>query len=150
MTEAYQGPMPHHEWVLTRLLRLSREACPRLRAGFPPGPSRWYVDSGPVTVTGPSGGGFCPWGNGATPEEALRAVWEFILQNLASPERFLLIYSCPPNVPIPGDGPQVWVRWNAERDDWEDVPPTPEMLKAWGIPPDRIRSYREHRCLQRR
>lgn len=146
--EEHPGPVPEDEWILTRLMRLDRRACPRLRAAFCPGPSRWYVDCGRIVLAGPQGG-FCSlFGNGETPQVALLDTWKKILENLRIHGWFLLIYACPPNVSIPGDDPQVWVRWNAELDDWEDVSPLPELLELRAVPRERIRSYQEHRCLQ--
>lgn len=79
--------------------------------------------------------------NGSTPEQALERMWDTVIRRSGNPEVFFLKYSCPPNVSIPGDDPQVWVRWSAERDDWMDIEPTAEMLRLRGIPADRIHPY---------
>jgi hypothetical protein len=137
------------EQVMERLMRLDRRACVRMRDTFPPGPSRWYVWSGHIQVTGATGGGYAPGESGDSPESAIIRTWGQIMAITDDPGTFFLRFNCQDNVPIPGDDPQVWVRWDEETDDWVDVKPTAEMLAAHCVPADRVRSYAEQRYLDR-
>ena len=137
------------EQIMERLMRLDKWACVRMRDSFPPGPSRWYVSPGRVQVTSAGGGGYAPGRSGDSPESAIIGTWEEIMAIADNPDAFFLRFNCQNNVPIPGDDPQVWVRWNRDKDNWEDAKPTSEMLAIRGIPADRVRSYAEQRCLDR-
>lgn len=108
---------------------------------------RWYVELPRVSwVSEPrdAGGSNLPdfEYSGATPEEALFNMWESMIHYMARhPTGFLLLYTCPDNVSIPGDTPQAWVRWSIAREQWEDVTPTPELLAARNVPNGRIYPY---------
>lgn len=131
-----------YEEMLERLMRLDRdEIAIRMRLEFPPGDRRWYLWSGRLQVTCTIGGGWAPSADGSTPQEAVINTWNDLMQEFQNPDRFLVRYNCASNVPIPGDEPQVWVRWDNQQDDWVDVPPTPEMLSHHRIPADRIKLY---------
>jgi hypothetical protein len=95
------------------------------------------------------GGCDAPGADGDSPTNAILNTWKQIMELSKSEEKFFLRYNCPSNVPIPGNDPQVWVRWNAATDDWEDVTPTPEMLAIRSTPADRVRTYSEQRRIDR-
>lgn len=133
--------------IMSHLQHLSKDACVRTRPGFHHGSSKWYVDIPRIVVTSlnhPSFSNFVNDSNGATPQEAIINTWNFILKISLDPNRFLMFYYCPPNVPIPGNDPQVWVRWSEVKCDWEDVSPTPKSLADRGITAYRILPLAEH------
>ena len=105
---------------------------------------RWYVEL-PGVVWAFAEGAFLTLVHGfegPTPDDALTNAWTKLMETqIEQPLNFLMLYTCPSNVPIPGNTPQAWVRWNIEREEWEDVVPTAETLEAWGIPADRIFPY---------
>ncbi len=75
---------------------------------------------------------------GVTQEEAWLAAWEVVLEYSKAP-KFLIRHNCVSGVYLyDQELAQVWVRWNRGR--WEDVPATDDMLRAWKIPLDLIRS----------
>lgn len=130
-----------HEAILERLMRLDPRTCMRMRPTHQR-PNRWYVDIGSVAVSLLSSSAWAGFfENGSTPEEALERTWAAIIGRSAESSLFFLKYHCPSNVPIPGDDPQVWVRWSEERDDWVDVEPTATALQVRNIPADRIHPY---------
>lgn len=111
------------------------------RPDFPSGPSKWHVILSGVVVGGIHRGGFSSsittdCDSGATPEDAIRNVWNGVLKLAKNEELALVRFNCPANVPIPGEDPQVWVRWNSELDDWEDAP-------VKGLPAEMLRPYKE-------
>jgi len=133
------------EEMMDRMARICRRRnCSlRTRPDFPSGPSKWYVVLSGVDVSFPNTGGSISsiTGNcdsGSTPEEAVRNVWQGILALENDKECALRRYNCPDNVPIPGEDPQVWVRWNSQKDDWEDVPVSPSI-----VPPEKLRTYKD-------
>ena len=137
------------EEIMERLMRLDmRGTSVRMRDSFPPGPSRWYVSMDKVLRSGFSGGCGSFFGNGSTPELAAQNLWEQIVE-CQQTDSFFLRHNCKPNENVPGDGPQVWVRWNDEKDDWEDVIPTSAALAGHGIETDRIRTWLEQRSIDR-
>ena len=131
--------------LLERIMRLDKRACIRIRRDFSSDSQRrWYLDMGSVVICSPTVGGWCSITNGgATPEEAILDAWKLILTN-STQDRFFLRYHCEPSENVPGNGPQVWVRWSQEKDDWEDYAPTEQALIAHHIPADRIRPYADH------
>lgn len=139
------------EAILERLMRLDPRACVRIRPNFPSGPSRWYVDLGSVVAAHLAVRGWSDFfKDGRTPEEALENIWRAIIAKSDQAGSFFLRYGdCKPDEPIPGAGPQAWVRWSQEVNDWVDVPPTTEALAKRNIPADRIRSYRDRMWIQR-
>ncbi len=143
--------IPTYELILERLLRLDKEASVRLRPTFKSGPMRWYVYMGSVVMGGLTSGGFCSVDphecSGSTPQKALLNTWNEVLRQSRG-QGFFLRFDCNPKDIIPGNRPQVWVRWSEKKDDWEDVPVTPEALAVHRIPPERILPYREHTWMQ--
>jgi hypothetical protein len=135
--------MTRLEEIMERLMRLCRRTSINMRDSFPPGPNRWYISQS-VHVTAFTGGyaSFGAHQSGSSPEEAAEKYWAEIT-GVQSPDFFLCRTTCKPDVNIPGDTPQVWVRWNHTIDDWEDVLPTEESLKKLGIPADRIIPWKE-------
>lgn len=131
-----------HEAILERLMRLDPKACVRMRPTYQR-PARWYVFLGSVVAASRVLGQwtYTFFENGCTPEEALENTWAAILKMSATADGCFLRYRCTGDVPIPGDEPQVWVRWSEEADDWVDVVPNAEALRARNIPADRIRPY---------
>lgn len=112
----------------------------------PDDPRRWYMDLPRVSwipVSGAGSGALCDFDDdGPTPEDALRNMWAATIRFMTRcPEGFMQLCTCPDNVPIPGDTPQAWVRWNIGREQWEDVVPTPSLLAAMRVPADRIFPY---------
>jgi hypothetical protein len=104
---------------------------------------------GNVMITTLINGGYCPPdGDGSTPEEAAQNLWKEIT-GLYAPDFFLVRYNCKSDVPIPGDEPQVWVRWNSAKDDWENVAPTVAALAKHSIDANRIRTYQEQKAIDR-
>ena len=138
------------EEIMEILMRLDRHGtCIRMRDLSFPASKRWYVSVGMVTTSSLSGGGYCPpWGEGTTPYEAAQNMWTEITGH-HDPDSFFIRFNCKLDVPIPGDDPQVWVRWSSEKDDWEDVLPTQEALAKHCIPRDRIRTYQEQKAIDR-
>lgn len=135
--------MTELEKIMERLMRLDRRTLIGMRDSFPPGPNRWFISQS-VYLTG-FNGGYCPLGvhqSGSSPEEAAKKYWDQIT-SVQDPGRFLCRITCKSDVNIPGNTPQVWVRWNQTMDDWEDVPPTEESLKRLGIPADRIIPWKQ-------
>ena len=136
------------EEIMTRITALHRSAAIHFRPKYP-AMITWSADPGPVVMGSLSAGGWCSFfGNGTTPEGAVRNLWDQVLLESAEPSRFFLIFNSLPNEKIPGDEPQVWVRWNSRNNEWEDVLPTPEALALRGIPADRIRAFAEHHRIQ--
>ena len=135
------------EEIMERLMRLDRiGVCIHMRDSFPPGPHRWYIEAGRVSVSSLTSGGYCfSWGEGATPEEAAQNIWMNIISR--PPDSIFIRYNCESNVLIPGKEPQVWVRWNDAIDDWEDVVPTGSALAKHGITRDRIRTYQQQKSI---
>jgi hypothetical protein len=79
--------------------------------------------------------------SGASPQEAVLNTWNRIT-NLTN--SFPLVrYFCKPDESIPGNGPQVWVSWNSEKDDWEDV--TPPRNDWMADKASEIRPYADHK-----
>jgi len=138
------------EEIMERLMRLDRSGTSiHMRDSFPPGPNRWFISQS-VYLTGFSGG-YCPLGvheSGSSPEEAAEKYWAEITR-VQDPDTFLCRITCKSDVPIPGETPRVWVRWNQAMDDWEDVAPTAEALKKLNIPAERIRPYKQQRAYDR-
>ena len=130
--------MVRFEQIMEYLMRLDIKTSIRMRDSFPPGPRRWYISQS-VYLSGFTGG-YCLLGNygsGSSPKEAIEKYWDEIIK-LRQEDRFLCRITCKPDVNIPGDSPQVWVRWNHVINNWEDVSPTEESLKVLGIPSGRI------------
>ncbi len=107
----------------------------------------WYVELGPVVLSSLE---VNSWSNdialegGPTSGAALMAMWNAVKKMSLDPNKFFLLYSCPPDAVIPGDMPQAWVRRNLTGDCWEDVEPTEKALRIHGIPRDRLVSYKHH------
>jgi hypothetical protein len=142
--------MTRIEEIMERLMRLDRPGTSiKMRDSFPPGPSRWYISQS-VYLTG-FRGGYGPLGvyqSGSSPEETAEKYWAEIT-GVQDPNSFLCRITCKSDVNIPGETPQVWVRWNKERDDWEDLVPTPEQLEHLNLPVERIRPYKLQRAYDR-
>lgn len=132
------------EGIMDRLSRICRhqKCCVTVRPKFPSGPGKWYVSLSGVDVAFMRGGSTscitADCDSGATPEDAIRNVWNGVLALANNQTCALRRYNCPSNVPLPGDEPQVWVRWNSQLDDWVDVQP-PESV----VPTEKLRSYKE-------
>ena len=112
------------EEIMERLLRICPQATIAMRPKFPSGPYKWCVST-PLLVyggieTGGYGGVFVHDESGATPEETLQNTWKGVLSMAENKNIALVRLNCPRDVNIPGDEPQVWVRWNFEKDDWEE------------------------------
>jgi hypothetical protein len=84
--------------------------------------------------------------NGKTPEEAIRRTWEYVTSEKARGFPFVR-YFCKPDESVPGTGPQVWVRWNEKKDDWEDV--TPSENDWWAKVASEIIPYSHYSWAQR-
>ncbi|MFA5838543.1 MAG: hypothetical protein WC849_01200 [Candidatus Paceibacterota bacterium] len=131
----------HYEEIMERLNRLSTASI-NMRDGFSVfSDSRWYASMDNVTCSGKSGGSSSFCGNGYTPESAVQNLWEEVLKNEKRDGLFLRKHSCPNNVNIPGNDPQIWVRWNSKKDDWENVTPSQKDLESHRIPEDRVIKY---------
>ncbi len=123
--------------IMERLGRLCRLGTSiHCRPTFPICSSTWYVNMSGVQV---------PIHtidmSGASPQEAVLNTWNRIT---GLPNSFPLVrYFCKPDESIPGKGPQVWVRWNSEKDDWEDVVP-PEN-DSMAVHASEIRPYADHK-----
>jgi hypothetical protein len=129
-------------------MKLNKNVSLRYRDTFrDDDPRVWYVDQSRVVLS-LTLGGFSNMifnADGPTPDIALHRMWQAVLDYFNSnADAFFLLYSCPSNVPIPGDTPQAWVRWDDERDTWIDVIPTEQALRAHKIPTDRVVSYKHH------
>lgn len=132
------------EEIMERFGRLSRLGTSVMcRTTFPSGQSKWYVSMDgvqiPVHTMDMSG---------PTPEEAIINAWRAI----TDPQKTLTLirYFCKrKDEPIPGNGPQVWVRWNHETDDWVDVQiPDNEWHKAFASHASEIRPYAVHKIFE--
>ncbi len=126
------------EEIMERLCRLCRLGTSVMcRTTFPSGPSKWYVSMQGVGVPAHTMDM-----SGSTPEEAIKNTWQLI----ADPDKPLTLvrYFCKPDESVPGDGPQVWVRWNHVQDDWEDVVPPKDHWYASVA--SEIRTYAAHKC----
>ncbi|MEK7632414.1 MAG: hypothetical protein AAB473_01335 [Patescibacteria group bacterium] len=137
-------PAVDSDTIMRRLMQLDHGTCIRYRNTFSTDdPRRWYVSIPNCTASHPNGGfGSMGWGDGPTPQAALQASWKSVITHMTNdPRNFLLRYTCPNNVPIPGDTPQAWVRWSIEHEEWIDVEPTPEALGTRRIPRDRVLPY---------
>jgi hypothetical protein len=131
--------------IMDRLSRIchKRDCGVRIRPDFPTGPAKWYVYLSNVVTASIYAGGFCSsitndCDSGATPEDAIRNVWKAILKLEKNTQTALMRCNCAPNVPMPGEEPQVWVRWNSAIDDWVDV-----LVER--LPPEKIRTYADQR-----
>jgi len=129
--------------IMDRLSRIcyKRDCCVRTRPDFLPGPMKWYVSLSNIVVGNIEAGGACSsitqnCDSGSNPEEAIRNVWQGVLNLAKSNKVALMRFNCPSDVPVPGDEPQVWIRWNVELDDWEDVP-------VRRLSSDKLRAYRD-------
>jgi hypothetical protein len=123
------------EDIMERLSRLNRlHTSIHMRVNFPSGPKKWYVNMGFVYC-------FCMLDgfDGSSPEAAIRNAWKTVSDPNRRPV-FMRFFS-KPDEPIPGNGPQVWVRWSNEKDDWEDVEPYQDFASQ----ASEIRTYQEHR-----
>lgn len=129
--------------MMDRMARISdRQGCGvRVRPDLPPGPGKWYVHLGKVVAGSIETGGLyssialnCD--SGVTPEDAIRNTWQAILALEKSEKIAIVRYNCPSDVPIPGNDPQVWVNWNSEIDDWEDV-----VIER--LPSHKLRPYKD-------
>jgi hypothetical protein len=127
--------------IMDRLARLSRLGTSVMcRPTFPSGPKKWYVSMSGVDVPVHTGDM-----SGATPQEAIHNTWK----NVANSDRRLVLrrYFCKSDESIPGNGPQVWVRWNPDNDDWEDV--IPRRDDSFALQASEIRPYLEHKWRER-
>lgn len=125
--------------IMERLQRLSRlHTVLKTRANFPSGGSKWYVHIGFVYC-------FCSIEgfDGSTPEEAIRNTWATVTST--KHPLICMRYFCKPDEKIPGNGPQVWVKWDSEKDDWADTPPQ----KDYASYASEIRPYERHRWMER-
>lgn len=86
------------------------------------------------------------WYGGSTPEEAIRKTWETVTSEKNQNFPFVR-YFCKGNESVPGNGPQVWVRWSKEKDDWEDF--TPDAADWWATLASEIRPYSEHKWMEK-
>lgn len=130
---------------MERLGRIGKVSI-KERPGFPEGPHKWYVSMEKIVGAEISMGGSCIFpfiGNGCTPHEAAQNAWKDVLELAQSKENALMRFNCASSSPIPGEEPQVWVRWNENIDDWEDIP-------VPVLPPEQLRPYREQRSIDRR
>lgn len=128
------------EEVMERLTRVCRLGTSVMcRTTFPAGPGKWYVNMKGVrepTHTMDI--------SGSTPQNAIINAWRALTEK--SPT--LVRYFCKSDEPIPGNGPQVWVRWNHKLDDWEDV--VPEKGDSFASGASEILPYYEHRFIEKR
>lgn len=127
------------EKIMERLGRITKCASVQTRDKFRPGPSKWYVSLDSIMKGSISSGAYCTPlrdGCGSTPEEAILNTWKEVIRLSEDKQVALVRLNCRSDVPIPGKDPQVWVRWNSSRDDWEDVP-VPRLE------PEKVRSYKE-------
>lgn len=123
------------EEIMERLGRLSRlGTAVHCRTDFPPGASKWYV-----SMSGVQNNIACDAMSGESPEAAIRKTWESLALQPNPPIQFR--YFCKPDEPIPGKGPQVWVRWNQDIDDWSDVEPDKDRSRH----ASEICPYSEHK-----
>lgn len=130
------------EEIMERLCRLSRlDTGIHCRNTFPAGPSKWYVDMRGVS---------CPVHtiemSGESPDAAIQATWKVLALPKCPPT--LIRYFCAPNESVPGNGPQVWVKWDQEADDWVDV--VPPTNHRWQLLASEIRPYSDHRLSEPR
>lgn len=128
--------------IMERLERLCRLGTSIMcRPLFPISSERWYVSMSGVNVPV-----HCKDISGPTPEEAIINTWN----EISDPKKSLTLirYFCKSDEPVPGNGPQVWVRWNQELDDWEDV--VPPKNHSWAYYASEIRPYTEHKFLEAR
>lgn len=128
------------EQIIGRLMQIDRRICIRMRDRYSPGLGQWYVDMGQVMLS-VEGGGLCSCGTGGgdSPDEAIQKAWSFVFKG-SVPPHFFIRHNCELGENVPGEGPQVWFRWDKKNDGWKDVVPTAEMLNARQVPLDRIRS----------
>jgi hypothetical protein len=146
-----QNDLSADEIILSRLMRLDKHACVMMRPGFPRD-GRWYVSLGQVVVASLEGRAFSTLVHGysgETPQAALLNTWSEVVKESSRPGVFFLRYNCLPTENIPGNGPQVWVRWSQDHQDWVDVTPTEQSLAVREIPAERIRPYDDHAWRER-
>ncbi len=126
--------------IMERLGRLSRLGTAlHCRTTFPPGQSKWYV-----VMRGVENHVHTKDMSGSTPEAAIRATWQALA--LRDDPPIQIRYFCEPKESIPGDGPQVWVKWSQDADDWVDI--TPPRDHEWQHRASEIRPYQEHKWLE--
>ena len=134
--------MSVYETILSRLMRLDQRACVRMRHPNFPKRARWYVDAGALVEKSILSSAYITLGaywSGRTPEEALLNAWDDVVQTSIDPSRFFMRYTCGAEVNIPGNSPQVWVRWSVSAERWIDIQPVEGLLAINGISADRIR-----------
>jgi hypothetical protein len=139
------------ELILARLMRLDKRACVMMRPEFPRG-GRWYVSLGKVIAASLEGRGFSTLVDGysgETPQAALLNAWSEVIEASSRQGIFFLRHNCLPTESIPGNDPQVWVRWSQDHQDWVDVTPTEQSLAVREIPAERIRPYDDHAWRER-
>lgn len=128
--------------IMDRLSRICRMGTSlQCRSTFPSGPAKWYVSMSGVR---------CPHllncYDGSTPEEAIHNTWDTVTAE--DNQKFPFVrYFCKPKESIPGNGPQVWVRWSKEKDDWEDV--TPPSDDWWARVASEILPYADHKYMEK-
>lgn len=123
--------------IMERLSRLSRlGTAVHCRATFPPGPSKWYV-----YMEGVENHVHTKDMSGSTPEAAIQATWQVLA--LCEDPPIQIRYFCEPKESPPGYGPQVWVKWSQDTDDWVDI--IPPQDHAWRRKASVIRPYNEHK-----
>ena len=137
--------------IMERLMRLDRHGTSiRMRDSFPPGPNRWYVRMDNVMTTPLEDGGYyMEEGNGSSPEDAAQDLWDEVTGPHTS-EFFFVRCDRKPGEDVPGSAPQVWVRWDDEKDDWKDIVPTQAHLNLRGVSASDIRPYKEQSYIDRR
>jgi hypothetical protein len=134
------------EEIMERFGRLCRLGTSVMcRFTFPLGPSKWYVSLDGVKVPVHTMDM-----SGSTPEEAIVNAWRAV----TDPQKSLTLirYFCKrSDEPVPPENtPQVWVRWNHEIDDWEDVEPPKNDSHAtwWASRASEIRPYANHKAIE--
>lgn len=137
----------HFEEKMERMRRLHKYTSILMRnKAFKGSDGRWYIHIPNTFSSSLSHGSYgvaTPvHTSGYTPESAINLAWDEITKFGNDDDRFICITNCPEGVSIPGDGPQVWVKWDSQIDDWVDIKPTKKALDVHKIPIDRIRKYK--------
>jgi len=127
-----EGIMERLSWICAR-----RDCSVKVRPNAYYGSNKWFVFLSCVVVSSVRGGGLRSFHkDGATPEEAIQNTWQSILALTSDPDYALMRFNCRPNVSIPGEEPQVWVRWNGDLSNWEDV-------SVPRLQPEQLRTYKD-------
>ena len=138
------------EKVMTQLAKIDRGVSVCFRPEFPAGDvRRWYLYLPHLFSGSELDREYGPLVSGFERFYAEKAVvngWCCLCSMFRDSKHALLVrVTCPRDVSVPGNTPQAWIRWNCDKNNWEDVVPTEKALRVHNIPEGRVVPYLDHR-----